>query len=483
MQVISDFIASLKWQDIVDILLNSYILFRLYVLFRGSRFIRVAPVIAILWILGKLSMGMGIVLTSWAVQGIMAAAALIIVIVFRDEIAHVFQARNLKSLLWGFPKHTSFTPVEIIVESVYELARKKTGALLVFPKKKEIENLITGGLKWMGTISKEMLLSIFYNGNPVHDGAAVINGDQVTQVGAILPLTKREDLPSHYGTRHRAAVGICEQSDALAVVVSEENGKVTAVQGSELIDISDNIELEDLLVNHSGALYGGTRKSKKKEFAVYGFAAILCFITITGVWFGLSRGKETLTTVKAPIEYTDLGEGIEILDASESFVDLHLSGSQALIKSMKTDQINVRLKLNNTLVGKNRYPISKDSISLPPGVALKKVVPSEVHVTLDKVVIKQLPVQPDWVGKMPEDLIIEKINITPETLEVRGLSRILDNVSTIYTEKIFLDAIRETAFFSVAPELSPASLKLADDAKTKISIQCIVRKRKKEEKQ
>lgn len=97
-------LVSLRWQDIVDILLNSYILFRLYVLFRGTNVIRMLVAIGILWMLERMAMSIGLIVTSWAIQGIIAAAALIVIIVFRNEIASVFKARSFKSFFWGIPQ-------------------------------------------------------------------------------------------------------------------------------------------------------------------------------------------------------------------------------------------------------------------------------------------------------------------------------------------------------------------------------------------
>lgn len=127
----------LRWQDGIDIILNSYILFRLYVLFRGTNVIRMVVAIAMLWMVERLALAMGLIVTSWAMQGIIAVAALIIIIVFRNEIAGVLQTRSLRSFFWGIPQQQIHTPIEIIVDSVYELARHKLGALLVLPMKKK----------------------------------------------------------------------------------------------------------------------------------------------------------------------------------------------------------------------------------------------------------------------------------------------------------------------------------------------------------
>ncbi len=200
--------SGFRWQDALDILLNTYIFFRLYVLFRGTNVIRGLLVICALWAVSQAAVSLGLIITNWAMQGVITVAAFVIIIVFRNEISSIIQTKNLKSFLWGIPRHQFNTPLDIIVESVQELAQKKIGALIVLPLKQGMDNIVQGGISVMGKLSREMLVSIFWPDNPVHDGASIIQGDLITSAGVILPLSKREDLPSFFGTRHRAASGV-----------------------------------------------------------------------------------------------------------------------------------------------------------------------------------------------------------------------------------------------------------------------------------
>ena len=136
----------MRWQDLVDIGLVSYIVFRLYVLFRGTHVFRVIAVIGLLWVLQRISMAIGLIVTSWAFQGIIAAAALVIIIVFRNEIRVVLQTKSLRTLLWGISRKRAATPVEIVADTVFEMARKKTGALIAIPGKDDLEELTQGGI-------------------------------------------------------------------------------------------------------------------------------------------------------------------------------------------------------------------------------------------------------------------------------------------------------------------------------------------------
>jgi diadenylate cyclase len=475
MSVLNNFFSGLRWQDIADILLNSYILFRLYVLFRGTNVIRMIMAIAMLWILERMAVNMGLIVTSWAMQGIIAAAALIIIIVFRNEIARVLQTRNLKSFFWGIPQRQIQTPVDIIVESVYELARRKLGALIVMPLKNGIETMVQGGVPWQGKLSREMLLSIFWHGTPVHDGATIIQGDRIVEVATILPLSKRSDLPSYFGTRHRAAVGLTELTDALVIVVSEERGRVTVFKEETVIHIKDNIELDRVLREHAGEV--ANKGGLKKQTLELGIAAMICLACITGVWFSFARGFETLMTLEVPVEFMNKDPKMEIYSASASSVKLQLSGSGTLIKSVHPDQVKVKLNLANAVPGSNLVVISRDTITLPPGIQLKQVEPQALKVNLDVPVRKTLPVQADWSGELAKGLIMKEAKVVPDKVDVVGASLMLAHIQTVYTEKIPLENIRTDGTVTVRLVLQPSSIKLAEGVKNSVEVIYKVRKR------
>jgi DNA integrity scanning protein DisA with diadenylate cyclase activity len=406
------------------------------------------------------------VVTSWFVQGILAVAAIIIIVVFRNEIRAVLQAKNLRSIFWGFPRASTQTPVQAIVESVFELAAKRIGALIVLPGSEDLSEATHSGVRWGGQVSKEMIVSIFWPDNPVHDGAAVIQGDEVMEVGVILPLSSRQDLPSFYGTRHRAGAGLAEGTDALAVVVSEERGKITVAKGTQIRGVRDKDELSTILEEHVGisSVQGKGLRKEKLELAA---AALVSLLFITGVWLSFTRGLDTLITLDIPVEYMKRDPGLEIIETSVNTVRLELSGSGALIKSIRPDQVKVQLDLSKGVTGANTFAITPKDVSLPPGVELRTVRPAAVEVTLDVLAKKELPVQVDWAGKLSQGLTVIQTKISPEKVQVTGPKRFLEKLSTLYTEKVYVDHIDKSGTLTSQIVL-PASLKLPSGGKVTI---------------
>ncbi|MDZ7830507.1 MAG: diadenylate cyclase [Desulfobacterales bacterium] len=466
----------IRWQDILDILLNSYILFRLYVLFRGTHVIRVVAGLALLWLFQRVASQMGLIVTSWAMQGIIAAAALIIIIVFRNEIRNVLQAQNLRAILWGFPKKNLQTPVDILTESVSELSRRRIGALIILPGKEDLRDMVQGGVDWQGLISREMLLSIFWNGNPVHDGAAVIEGSRIARVGTILPLSQRQDLPQRFGTRHRAALGLAQNSDAMVIVVSEESGNVIIARGHDIIDIHDNQVLRYNIRKHLG-IGLAPAKGLKRETVELSIAGLLCLVCMTGIWFSFTKGMETLTTMELPVEFVNRASGLEIFDTSSSTAKLYLSGSGALIKNMRSDQVKISVDLSQADIGANVYNLNGENVSLPPGIRLNRIEPSVLTVTLDKLTTKMIPIQVNWVGEMPEGMLLKSADLTPPAVKVVGASQRLAETQTIYTEPIKLGQLRASGTLTAKLLFEPTSLQAAKGADDRVKVSYVMKPR------
>jgi YbbR domain-containing protein len=170
------------------------------------------------------------------------------------------------------------------------------------------------------------------------------------------------------------------------------------------------------------------------------------------------------------VEYGNRPSNLEILDTSVNQVHLQVKGPSALLKSLRPDQVEVRIDLRRAVNGKNSFPLTRQSITLPPGVLLSKVDPSTVEITLDKPITKELPVQVNWVGRLPDWSVIEA-KVIPETVKVIGGSKLLENTATIYTAPVRLENLSKSGVLSVPLVLVPPSLKLDSNSKDRVVIE------------
>jgi uncharacterized protein (TIGR00159 family) len=470
-------LAIIRWQDVLDILLNSYILFRLYIILRGTRLFLVVVFIFVLLILQQIVSITSMILTHTVLQGIAALTAIGVLIVFRYEIRSLFQAKGIKDILWHVSTKPIVTPVEIIAGSVYQLARKRIGALIVLPGRQPVDAAIQNSVSWNGEVSREMIETIFWPDNPVHDGAAVIQGNQINRVAAILPLTERSGLPMRFGTRHRAAIGLTERSDALVLVVSEERGEVSLAHMGQVETVKDAAQLEKRLRQHTGMASDSSRRATNdRRSAAIAFG--LSLLVVSSVWYSYSLGfVRSLTTVEVPIEFVKRDARLEIIESSSTSVRIQLSGSLQLINRLDPSQIKVRFDLSKAVAGRNSLTITDDDIILPPGASLKKVEPSSIDIMVDTIGQKRLPVQVDWTGTLPPGILVESVRLEPQTVEVTGGQLLLNEMDTIYTAKVPVDELQKSDEQRVALALVPASLRLAPGQGNSILITYTVRPR------
>jgi hypothetical protein len=253
---------------------------------------------------------------------------------------------------------------------------------------------------------------------------------------------------------------LTEQSDALVIVVSEERGEVAVFKDQSIITTKDHIELNQVLREYAGAV-PATNAIRNQLIGIC-LAAFICLVGVSGIWFSFARGYETLATLDVPVEFMNRDPKMEIYSASASSVQLQISGSGSLIRSVSPDQVKVKLNLAKAVPGTNQITISRDGVVLPPGLELKKMEPQTLEVNLDVPVRKRLPIQPHWIGRLPDGLIMQDAYTVPEFVEVIGPNQTLSDIRTIYTEKIPLDNITSDGKVSANIVLEPSSLKLAE---------------------
>ncbi len=234
------------WRDTFDIAIVAFAIYWLLLLIRGTRAVQIlVGLVALVGVLVASEL-FQLVTVRLVLENFMSSFVLIIIVLFQNDIR-----RALARVGRGFFPSVSAEQESLILGEVVQaaqlLARKRVGALVVLERETGLDDQIEAGTRLDSEVSRDLLVSLFLPHSPLHDGAVVIQQGRIAYAGSILPLTLNADLPDGVGTRHRAAVGITEETDAVVVVVSEETATISVVLGGEIIRDLDGPKLRNVL--------------------------------------------------------------------------------------------------------------------------------------------------------------------------------------------------------------------------------------------
>ncbi len=230
------------FRDTIEILIVAALIYALLILVRGTRATQVLIGVAALVAFRGLAAAAELQTLIWIFDNFFAYFPIILAILFADDIRRAL-ARVGRGFVPRLTERQESELLEEIVRACQTLKQRQVGALIVIERESGLDDHVQGGAEIDAIPSKELLVSLFMTNSPLHDGAVLLQHGRLRRAGAILPLTLRTDLPEGVGTRHRAAVGISELTDAVVVVVSEETGSISAVMGGELARDLDAPEL------------------------------------------------------------------------------------------------------------------------------------------------------------------------------------------------------------------------------------------------
>jgi diadenylate cyclase len=223
-----------RWQDAVDILVVAFISYRVLLFFVDTRAMQLMRGVFIIVIFGMIARALDLRTITWLLGWLLSAVLIAIPIVFQPELRRLLEEIGRGRLLGGQSavEDAADTYAEAVVNAIMYLQQHKIGALIIFQRDTGLKEIWRSAVQLRAEITQELILSIFWPNNPLHDGAVIMDRQFIIAAACYLPLTDNTDISRWYGTRHRAAVGVTEVSDAQALVVSEEQGHVSlAVRG------------------------------------------------------------------------------------------------------------------------------------------------------------------------------------------------------------------------------------------------------------
>jgi uncharacterized protein (TIGR00159 family) len=367
------------WRDVVDFTVLTAGIYVLLRWSRGARALRVTFGILALEAAALAVRSIGLLLTSYVLHGAAIIAGVVLIALFQPELRHAINRLEVTAGT-SSRSNAALTGLEAIAAALCSLATAHRGAIVVLKRRDAINELLQGGVPLGGQVSVEILEAIFRKVSPVHDGASVIEGEQITRVGVVLPLSERTDLPHRWGTRHRAAVGLTERSDAIVVVVSEERGEITVIAAGECHPVTSEHGLVGVLRSYLAPPSKTTKRRvlDSQELSLLGVALAFAL----AIWATLVIAGNTVQIRVVSVEFTDVGRGLRVTKQTSSSVQVRLRGSSWMLATVNPADLVLRVSVAGMGAGSHTIIVNPRSVIVPFGVTADSVSPDRLSVQL-----------------------------------------------------------------------------------------------------
>ncbi len=464
----------IRFQDIADILIMSFLVYQLYRWFKNTKTLQVLIGLGSLGVLYVVTKNLGLFMTSWILQELGTVFFILVIVIFQGEIRQALYRFSLFRNLFG--REERGTPVDFLQLSttVFTLAASRTGALIVFQRDEPLDEYLLHGVPVDSLLSGQLIATIFQNGTPLHDGAILVRDGRVAQASSHLPLSTSPDLPQQFGTRHRAALGLTERSDAVVVVVSEERGAVSLFRGGEMTPIPTPELLAEALngllshtARESGTLGNGFRQTLFADLR----AKTLVLLLITAAWIMITGRQGEIITVTTPLRFHNLPENLSLIKSDPEAVDLQLKVLSSLIPTPKSSDLVADLDLSAIKEGSTIITVKNDDVKLPLGVVVSAVTPATVKVVTDRKVSRDFPVTVKTLKRLPGRRRLLGVRAEPESVTVEGPQRLVDRIESIQTEEVDLSGITQSVTLEKKLISPGPSIRLLRGDKVRIGIE------------
>jgi diadenylate cyclase len=381
--------VTFHWKDALDLAIVAGLLYAVLLLLRRTHSRFIFNGISLLLVLYATARFLNLYLTTTFFQVFFAFFAIIIAVIFQRELRSFIEWLSGWARWWRTQREPLPDRVaDPLVEALMSLAQRKIGALIVLPGIQVIDGLVQGGVALDGQVSTPLLLSLFDPSSPGHDGAVIIDADRVRKFSVHLPLADRFDHYGHLGTRHRAALGLAERSDALVIAVSEERGTISVASGGELRTLAQSGGLQEDLVSLLKVRFRHEPvrpwhwlvTQNLREKAIAGFLTLLLWAI-----FVASQGSGVVTRpYEAPVEFQFLPQGYGVSEMSRETIAVSLAGRNQDFNLLDPEALRVVIRLPGGVAGRQRVRIEESMISRPSSLSVVNFTPRYLEFTVQK---------------------------------------------------------------------------------------------------
>jgi uncharacterized protein (TIGR00159 family) len=423
-------------QDLADILIMTFLLYQLYSWFRKTRAMQVLLGMGVVSLIYFVTRFFDLYMTGWILQELGTVLIILIIVVFQAEIRQTLYRFSLLRNFFDPQEKNQHSHFQLISETLFRLAEKRTGALLVFKRNEALSDLMLNGVKLDSEITPQILETIFFDGTPLHDGAVLIRDGRIEEASCHLPLSANPEIPQYFGTRHRAALGLTERTDAIVVVVSEERGEVSLAESGEFVTLSGPGELSAALEQRISPVREMTRLSLRQRLFSNLLPKMAILLIVTSFWALITARQGQITTVTAPVRLHGVSDELILVRSYPEEIDVQLKTVSSLTPAPAKLDISANIDVSDIREGQSVIRVKLSDIALPSGLTALSVSPASIKVIMEKKVRKRVPVKVLLKGVLPSDMSGFSVLPEPLTVEVEGPSGQVAKVEFVSTEEI-----------------------------------------------
>jgi len=380
-------LADLKLTDAIDILLATVLVYSMVAWIRRTQAAHVAGGMLVVAAVYLTARALEMQLTVWILQGFVAIFIIVVVVLFQEEFRQLFERLATFRLRPRRRRGLALPDSDILVQCLSDFARDRIGALIVIPGTQPLGRHIRGGIEINGLLSIPLLKSLFDPHSPGHDGAVILADGRVERFAAHLPLSKDYGQLAGVGTRHGAALGLAELTDAMCLVVSEERGTISVAHRGRLRALADPQQLGQALARFYAARQPPTQRRVDLRALVreHGLEAGVSFAFIIGLWWVLIPGARTVRKgVDVPVRVVNVPAHYVLESVVPDHVQVTLSGARREFYLFDPRRLELTVDAASAKTGRRVFELTDRNLRRPSALGVEELSPSSVKISLRK---------------------------------------------------------------------------------------------------
>lgn len=482
--IVVGFGRTIRLADFFDVLIVATILYLVFMWLRASTSdttSRRATVVLMLFIAVSL---LARLYDMYLFQRLMQVFGLVLliaaVVIFQSDIRRMLDRIGT----WGIFRPAASTSeisrtIDIITEAATHLARSRTGALIAIRGREPWDHHIQGGVELQGLVSQPILYSIFDPDTPGHDGVVLIEGNRITRFAAHLPLASNLPEASKFGgTRHAAALGLAEVSDAIVVIVSEERGTISVAEAGKLHEVDSASGLKNHLESFWKKNYTKNSAATPVWWSKMSLKVASVSLTLAVLlWMQFAYSYDTITrTFEVPVVFRNLPENWEVIEAGPLERKVSVTGSEQAMQFIEPSDLAIYLDMSKPQEGLNEIVATRDHLRLPPGIRLNQIDQSVIRVNARSFKPIRIPVEVRVRDMVPDSFSVVSISPLPDTITLLAPSTVDRVPAQVLTSPVALSSFNGSRTVATSIEI-PSGFRLPHDAPSEIMVNILLEKK------